>query len=190
MTSRSALHPRLDRIAPAIGLLAAILAGRAWAGGAPAASEYSVKAAYLSKFGAFVDWPPTAFSSSNSPIVICVAGEDPFGSVLDRTVGGERIGSRPVEVKRLAKVEKNQGCQILFLGGSRRQSTAEALRLVNGAPVLTVTNGQRNQAPGIIDFTITGNHVRFTVDPDAAARAGLTISSKLLSVAVAVRSRP
>lgn len=174
----------------AIGLLAAALAGQALAESTPAASEYAVKAAYLSKFGAFVDWPPTAFNSPSSPMVICVAGEDPFGRVLDQTTGGQRIGPRPVEVKRLERVDHNPGCQILYLGGSRRQSVAEALKMVQGAPVLTVTDGKRKGPPGIIDFAVTGNHVRFSVDPDAAAQCGLTISSKLLSVAVAVRNRP
>ena len=179
----------LARLGPLLGLLAALAWGEALAAGA-AAPEYAVKAAYLSKFGAFVDWPPTAFNSPNSPMVICVAGEDPFGSLLDQTVGGQRIGARPVEVKRVDRVDRNQGCQILYLGGSKRQSVADALKAVRGAPVLTVTDGRRNEPPGIIDFGLAGNHVRFSVDPDAAARSGLTISSKLLSVALAVRSRP
>ena len=29
--------------------------------------EYAVKAAYLYKFGLFVDWPAQAFATSNSP---------------------------------------------------------------------------------------------------------------------------
>jgi hypothetical protein len=177
-------------LALALALFAAGPLGRAWAAGAPSASEYTVKAAYLSKFGAFVDWPPNAFASPSSPMVICVVGEDPFGPVLDQTVAGQRIGPRAIEVRRLERVERNSGCHILYLGVSRRQSTAEALKNVQGAPVLTVTDGKRSGPPGIIDFTVSGNHVRFSVDPDAAAQCGLTISSKLLSVAVAVRSRP
>jgi hypothetical protein len=165
------------------------LAGQAAAGGAPVASEYSVKAAYLYKFGAFVDWPPNAFGSASSPIVVCVVGDDPFGAVLDQTVGGQRIGQRAVEVRRMERIDRNPGCHILYIGGSRRQSVAEVLRNVQGAPVLTVTDGRRSGPQGIIDFTVSNNHVRFSVDPDAAARCGLTVSSKLLSVAVAVRNR-
>jgi hypothetical protein len=188
--AQAASHARPAATVSLLVLMAALLCGEARAGGAPTVTEYSVKAAYLSKFGAFVDWPPNAFNSPNSPIVICVAGEDPFGPVLDQTVGGQRIGSRPIEVKRLERVERNQGCQILYLGSSRRQSAAEALKAVRGAPVLTVTDGKRNGPPGIIQFAVTGNHVRFSIDPEAAARCGLTISSKLLSVAMSVRNRP
>lgn len=190
MGARGSIQTLWRGLGLALGLMAIALAGQAWAGGPPAASEYTVKAAYLSKFGAFVDWPPNAFNSPSSPIVICVAGEDPFGPVLDQTVGGQRIGPRGIEIRRMERVERNSGCQILYLGASKRQSAAEALKNVQGSPVLTVTDGKRSGPPGIIDFTVTGNHVRFSVDPDAAAQCGLTISSKLLSVAVAVRSKP
>jgi hypothetical protein len=182
--------PQLWRTRTLLALGAAVaLSAQAHAGGAPTASEYSVKAAFLYKFGAFVEWPPNAFSSSTSPLVVCVAGEDPFGAALDQTVGGQHIGQRPVEIRRLERVERGAGCQILYIGGSKRQSVADALRNVKGAPVLTVTDGRRGGPQGIIDFTVTNNHVRFTVDPDAAAQCGLTISSKLLSVAIAVRNR-
>ena len=40
--------------------------------------EYSVKAAFLYKFGAFVDWPPTAFDAVTSPFFLCIVGDDPF----------------------------------------------------------------------------------------------------------------
>ena len=46
--------------------------------------EYSVKANYLVRFAAFVEWPATSFADSRSPVVICVAGRDPFNGVLER----------------------------------------------------------------------------------------------------------
>ena len=50
-----------------------------------------------------------------------------------------------------------------------------------------VTDGAN--APGMINFVLKDNRVRFIVDDDAAAQSGLTISSKLLSVALAVKPR-
>ena len=38
------------------------------------ATEYQVKAAYLIKFGSYVEWPPQAFEQRDSPFVIAVAG--------------------------------------------------------------------------------------------------------------------
>ena len=50
----------------------------AFAAPVPASLEYSVKANYLVRFAAFVDWPAQAFADSRSPVVLCVAGRDPF----------------------------------------------------------------------------------------------------------------
>jgi hypothetical protein len=62
---------------------------------------------------------------------------------------------------------------------------AQALAVVAGEPVLTVTDGAGGQ--GIIQFRIIGGKIRFDVDQRAAGANGLTLSSRLLSVAVAVR---
>ena len=72
-----------------------------------ASSEYAVKAAYLSKFGLFVDWPKSAFTSPTSAIVVCVTGDNPFGDMLDKVVSGQRIGDRPIEVRYLKSVSRN-----------------------------------------------------------------------------------
>jgi hypothetical protein len=62
------------------------------------------------------------------------------------------------------------------------------LASVRTAPVLTVGDvmgSTRND--GIINFFIRDNRVRFEINPDAAGRAGLRISSKLLQLASIVR---
>lgn len=166
------------------------LASAAWALGQEQASEYSVKAAYLAKFGAFVEWPQSAFAAPASPLVLCIAGDNPFGAALDQTVAGARIGQRPIEIRRLDRADRTSGCHILYLVGSRKQSTAEALRLMRGAPVLTVTDDEHPGPQGVIHFIVRNNHVRFTIDADMAGQNHLNLSSKLLSVAVSVRNRP
>ncbi len=120
-----------------------------------------------------------------------MAGADPFGPLLDQIVGGQRVGARIITVHRLTKVEAGASCQILYVGGGKGQSTTEALAAVRGAPVLTVTDAslRGNGAKGVIDFVIKDNRVRFEIDDQAAARNGLNISSKLLSLAVAVKPR-
>ncbi len=62
---------------------------------------------------------------------------------------------------------------------------------MKGAPILTVTDSSMRGpgSKGVIDFVIKDNRVRFDIDDQAAAKNGLNISSKLLSLAVAVRPR-
>jgi hypothetical protein len=50
--------------------------------------EYRVKAAFLYNFALFTEWPEGTFSDDDSAIVFVVLGEDPFGSILDKTVAG------------------------------------------------------------------------------------------------------
>jgi hypothetical protein len=150
--------------------------------------EYAVKATYLYKFAPFVEWPTGA--STSTALELCVAGDDPFGSILDRAVSGQRVGGRPVEVRRLAAVRPGDDCHILYLAGSPEQSTAEALEAMRGAPVLTVTDAAQGEGPkGVIHFVIQDNRVRFEIDAQAASARGLKISSKLLDLAVNVRRR-
>ncbi len=155
-----------------------------------ASAEYSVKAAYLVKLGIFVQWPKTAFDSPQSPVVLCVAGADPFGSLLDKMVEGQHIGERAIVVRRLKTVARNSGCTILFVAGSDEQSVDDALAAVSGTGVLTVAENQHDGAAApIVDFVIQDGRVRFTIDDRAAAQNGISVSSHLLDLALSVKAR-
>lgn len=172
-----------------IGLLAGLALASASANAAWAQArslEYPVKAAFLYKFGGFVAWPPPAFPAADSPVVLCVVGKDPFGPMLDASVRGQTAGSRPIVVRRLESVSPLSGCHIAFLGGSARQSVAEATKILARTPVLTVTDGAPPGARGAINFVVRANRVRFQIDQRAALQGGLSISSKLLNLAVEV----
>jgi len=150
------------------------------------AMEYAVKANYLYKFAPFVEWPPRAFASASSPLQLCVLGRDPFGATLDRAVSGQRVDGHPVTVRRLQRVDAASGCHILYLGASSSQTAPEALRAVQGSPTLTVADNNGGSG-AIIRFVVSGNRVRFDIDTAAAAANGVTISSKLLSLAMSMR---
>jgi hypothetical protein len=166
-----------------------VLAGMVFSHGAAAdepSLETAVKATFLSKFGAYVDWPSAAFDSPAAPLTVCVAGDDPFGPALDKAVAGQHVGDRPVEVKRVKTVTPHLGCQILYLGANPAQTPAQALQVVHGESVLTVTDGAKGDAVGIVDFVLNDNRVRFDIDDRTASASGLQISSKLLSLALSV----
>jgi hypothetical protein len=153
------------------------------------APEYTVKAAYLYKLGAYVDWPSTAFASATSPIALCVGGDDPFGAVLETNVTGQQIAGRAIAVRRLGTVARGSGCHILYLAGSSQQPVRQALDAVRGEPVLTVTDAVRGDATGVVHFIVKDRRVRFDIDDEAAARNGLTVSSKLFALALSVKPR-
>jgi hypothetical protein len=171
-------------IAALVAAVAFVSPGAAAANGG--SMEYAVKAAYLYKFAPFVQWPPLAFASPSSPFQLCILGKDPFGASLDQAVNGQTVDGHPVQVRRLPQVNAGSGCHIVFLGASRSQTQTDALRALRGAPVLTVTDSDVSGA--IIRFVVQDNRVRFNIDATAAATNRVTLSSKLLSLALSVRA--
>jgi len=150
--------------------------------------EYAVKATYLYKLAPFVNWPPTEFTAANQPFRICVAGDDPFDDYLKQAVAGRNFSGHPFEVRKLDALAPGMDCQIVFIGHLRSQSTRQALDAVSGEPVLTVTDsGVPADQGGIVQFVMHGGRVGFAIDTTAAARNHLSISSKLLNLAVAVK---
>jgi hypothetical protein len=155
------------------------------AASAQAANEYEVKAAFLYNFTRFVDWPQP---STSGPFCIGIDGADPFLGALEEAVKGRLAGGRAIAIKRFKPGEEPVGCEIIFVSATDPKRMSAIIARLKGAAVLTVGN-----APGFcanggdIGFAVQGNKVKLEINPDAAQRAHLQISSKLLSLATLVR---
>jgi len=148
--------------------------------------QYQVKGAFVFNFAKFVEWPPQAFKTPIDPLVICVLGGDPIGSVLRELVSGKSIGGRPVVVRQLTGGQTVGGCHILFVGSSENKR----LRSFAGtsAGILTVGETPGFAANGgLINFKLEGGKVRFEINAAAAEREQFHISAKLLSLAQIVK---
>ncbi|MCS6626935.1 YfiR family protein [Roseibacterium beibuensis] len=144
--------------------------------------EYSVKANYLVRFAAFVEWPAQAFADSRSPVVICVVGRDPFSGALDRAARGQTAHGRPLTVRRPGTVEAAAGCHVLYVGRGGAELIPAGQRAI-----LVVTDTAVSSDRGMIHFAIDDDRVRFHIDLQAASRSRLSISSRLLNLALSVR---
>jgi len=183
---RSRHRPRrLLRWLPAL-VLVGLFAGTAPAvlAQAEVLEEYQVKAAFLYQFTKFIEWPAEAFPDANAPFSICVAGADPFGSTLNQLFQQKTVGQRRLELRRSARGEDLQGCQILFISASERKRFPAILEKVKAAPVVTVSEDDRFiQSGGVINFILSDERVRFDINLNVAEGKGLKFSSRLLSVA-------
>jgi hypothetical protein len=152
---------------------------------APAQSkEYQIKGAFLYNFAQFVAWPPEAFPDNQSPLVIGVLGENPFGDFLDGLVQGAKVNSHPLVVQHYNQASEIQGCDILFISRSEAKQVDEILADLKGRDILTVSDIDGFTAKGgIIQFTTENNKIRFQINLEAAKAASLSISSKLLKCA-------
>jgi hypothetical protein len=151
--------------------------------------EYQVKAAYLLNFTRYVEWPPQAFSAPNTPLTICILGKDPFGEALDQAIRGRRSQGHSVTVRRIQSNEVAKGCHLAFLTDAtwfRRKRLIIGLALQG---ILTVGDSEQFvQYGGGIGFVTSNETVRFVINMNSMERAGLKISSRMLSLAMALHT--
>lgn len=153
------------------------------------ASESAVKAAFLYKFGSFVEWPVGAFARPDEPLVIGVAGDESVAAELEQLLAGRSAESRPIALRRGRDAQGLAGVQILFIGGNRESRVRELLPPAT-APVLVVTDQDGGlQLGSSINFRTIDGRVRFSAAPAAAEARGLKLSSRLLAVALSVEGR-
>jgi hypothetical protein len=177
------------------GCCAHLLALAAWsAPGAPgsdeppARQEEDVKAAFLYKFPAYVEWRPGTFEQPSSPIVIGVTGDDAVAEALRALVAGRKAGERPVQIRQLAPGAFPVGMHLLFVGRAASSHVPRLAPMAASQGVLLVTDYQGALDDGsAINLLVIDHRVRFEVSLDATERAGLKLSSRMLAVALWVR---
>lgn len=180
---------RIPAASVGLALALAVIAGSAGSTPAVAASpapvtEVAVKAAFLFRFGSFVEWPARSFGGPEDPFVIGVAGAEEIASELRDIVSTRTMDGRPVRVEELAPGQSPDALQILFVG---RNAAADFGRLTDAlgeAPVLVVAETPNALTRGgMINFAVVDSRVRFDVAPANADKQGLHISAQLLAVA-------
>ena len=175
--------PSLLRRVTAMFLWVALLGWATPGEAAPIApsAEYQLKAVFLFNFAQFVEWPAPAFREPTAPLVIGVLGDDPFGAYLDDLVRDEKIGSRPLLVRRYKRGEKISDCHIVFICRSEAKELEKILTLLKGRSLLTVSDVDTfTRQGGMVRFTMENGKVRLKINVEAAKAGALTISSKIL----------
>ncbi|HVU55294.1 MAG TPA: YfiR family protein [Puia sp.] len=151
---------------------------------APLSREYELKAVFLYNFAQFVEWPPTAFSNSEAPLIIGVIGKNPFGTRLKDIVSGEKVNGHDVSVQYYDNAEDIGTCHILFINLPEAKKREQVLQLLKDRNILTVSDAPGFPAEGgMIRLFTRDNKIRFEVNLEVSRAAGLSISSKLLRLA-------
>lgn len=159
----------------------------AWAQGGDSLAM-AIKATFLYKFPLYVTWPERAFAAAATPFTLCIVGDEAFAALVERAAHGQSVAGHPIAVLHTRAPASEDPCRVVFVATGDPELAREAIAAVAGRPVLTVTDGMADPAAkGMINFVIAGDKVRFEIDEALAVRNGLSVSSKLLSLAVAVR---
>lgn len=174
-------------------VLLAVLPARTSGQPVDAVTEQSIKAAYLYKFAAYVEWPEHAFATKSTPVTIGVLGADALARELaeitaERTVQGRRIVIRLI--RRDAVPQELDGVHILFVARSGIGGLAALAESARARSVLVVTeDGEGFERGSVINFRPVNQRIRFDVSLASADRNHLKLSSRLLAVAERVEPR-
>jgi hypothetical protein len=148
-----------------------------------------VKAAFIYRFLAFVEWPEHAFPNADAPIVIGVLGADALAHELEEVVANRRIDRRAIEVRLVDAAHALDGVNVLYVG-ERASSALPGLapRAAQASVLLVSDFADALDAGSVINLLIVDDRVRFEVSLEAATRSALRLSSRLLGVAYSVRA--
>lgn len=146
--------------------------------------EIQVKAAYIYNFTKFITWDSKERSSSKKPTTICLFGSDTYCDLLEDFLNSQ-VAGQSIIIKRVnKKVSEITGSQMVFISRAEQQKMPTILRQVEGSQVLTVSDipGFARHG-GMIGFVIENGRIKIEMNLNAAKKAGLNISAKLLEVA-------
>ena len=173
----------------AFACMAVLVVSGAGAADDDATLEQRVKAAFLYQFAGYVEWPPSSFAQTGSPVTIAVLGSESLAAELSQVVTGRTVSGRPVAVRRVKPGESLAGVHILFVGRAENARVAQLTQSGQSRAVLTVTESEGALAQGsMINFVLVERRVRFEIALDSAEKSGLKLSSRLLAVAQQVRT--
>jgi len=176
----------MARAAPLLLVLALLFAPGARAQvGAP--TEDVVKAAYLSKLGNYVQWPQRAGPQGNGRTVIGIVGADEVANRLAQMAAVRDPVKGTLAVRRLRNGDPLENIHILYLGDGYVGRAAPMIEQAAARSILIVTESNDALAHGsIVNFRLVDERIRFDISLDSAEKAGLRLSSQLLTLAATV----
>lgn len=157
---------------------------------AGSASEQSIKAAYLYKFAAYVDWPEGVLDDPTTPLTIGVLGADTLADELESITAQRTVAGRSIVVRRIGSGDTLEGVHILFVAESGMDEFERLAPAAREHSALVVTEaGDGLDLGSVINFRPVDRRIRFEVSLESADKSRLRLSSRLLAVAENVRPR-
>jgi hypothetical protein len=151
--------------------------------------EYQLKAVFLWRLAQFTQWPSDAFETADSPIIICLLGDNPFDGALNAAVAGETAHGRKFVVQHHRAVEQLQTCHILYMAAAGPRQAKEITAALARRSVLTARDGGiASSYPTVIQFITEQSKIRLQINLKAAAAARLVLDPRLLRSAQIIDS--
>ena len=150
------------------------------------ASEAALKAAFVSNFAKFTDWPADA-RPQGGVLSLCVLGDDRVAAALEQVIKAHP-GGEGMTVSRVKPNDLPRTCHVLYIDGGDPRQMAQILEAVRGLPLLTVSNASGfAEKGGVAQLFEDRGRMRFSINPAAAQRNRLSLNARLLSLAILVK---
>ena len=147
--------------------------------------EYTLKAGYIYNLTTFIHWPKEVDRKINdSGLTLCVAGDNPFGSILELLKEKLQAKEKIILIKYRVSFKEMPECHVLFIVRSENKHLEHILTQVKSYPVLVISDTPRFAERGVgINLFAQGNRIRFEINKKAIDRSGLRVNSGLLNMA-------
>jgi hypothetical protein len=179
---RACLRPRTTRALVFLLALAALLPLLAADASAQVHNADAVKAAFVYNLTKYVEW-----RHARAELIIAFVGGGPMGERLNSALSGKISESKSIRVVLDPSEEALGNCDILFLGAMPAKSRRALLQRMRNQSALTVSDVESfTNEGGMVGLVTAGDHVQIEINLEAVQAARLTISSRLLNLAVLV----
>lgn len=155
--------------------------------GQPASNHLAgLKAAYVYNIAKFTRWPESTLSKNMRLFRLCIYGS---GEAVEHL---KSLNGRPLSTRSIAIVEPKlesdfYQCHLLYISSSEKRRYRYVLSLVNRKQVLTISDEARFlQQGGLVNLSEQQQKLRFEINNTLLSTAELTMSSKLLKLAILV----
>jgi hypothetical protein len=150
----------------------------------------AVKAAFFYNFynfAKFAEWPADVLAPG-APLSLCVFGDAAVATALAQTLNGQAIEGHKLMAHGVTADSPIRSCHLLYVGGVDSKPFAQLLESVRDTPVFTVGDGEKfAERGGVAQLVLDNDRMCFAINISAAHRARLTLSSRLLSLAIIVK---
>jgi hypothetical protein len=165
-----------------------VLLANAPAAQEPTAVEPHVKAAFLYNFLKFIEWPSEALAAG--PLTVCVAGSQAVAESLRAATTRRQAQDHDIVVVQASDAPL-KSCHLVYVAHADEDAARHWLSVLNGSTAFTVSDCPRfARLGGVANFFVDDGRLRFAVNVDAARRASLRISSRMLALATIVKDEP
>lgn len=149
------------------------------------ADEHALRAAMVYNIARFVQWPRATLSAPH--FRLCMVGSSPAEMDALATLQGKLLGEQIVAVQLIRRDSELAGCQLVYITADdavRLATIAEQLT-ANHAAALTISDAPSFIAlGGMVQLVTVNNRQRFRINQALAEQSGLSISAKLLQLAL------